>query len=126
MLQYLNTDLDLTGENLQILDKAFQNAGLVALGTIPPEIVFTAMGYETEHQYQEPEPNIEAFLTIIEALKGELLEIWNDCQKREFNIGYSCGIEPRKLKHGLSPALLKRIAEVNASILITLYETERR
>src|SRR5689334_720055 len=123
MIEYLNTDLVVAADmSIDILDKAFKDAGLHALGIFPPGI--RGMGYETEEQYDAPEHNIMAFLSIIESLDKTALKIWNMCERREFDIGYRGDTKPRSFIQTLSPELLKRIAAVNAGLKITLYATE--
>jgi hypothetical protein len=121
MTQYLNTDLVIVGENLKLLDQAFREAGLSPLGIIPDEPGVFNMGYETGHQYNDPQPNIEAFLSVLERLDGVALQIWNACEHREFDIGYECSSSQRKIKHSLSPELLRRVMALNAALKITVY-----
>jgi hypothetical protein len=121
MTQYINTDLVISGENLQALDKAFKALGLVALGTIPDGPDVFNMGYETEHQHHDPEPNIEVFLSVLVGLDEAALRVWNACERREFDIGYKCGSTPIIINHTLSPELLRRVTAVNAALRITVY-----
>src|SRR5260221_13511173 len=109
MVEYLNTGLVVSSPSTYILDRAFKDAGLVALGVVLPETGLSGMGYETENQHDAPEPNIEVFLNVIETLDEVALGVWNKCEQREFDIGYRCDTKPRSFHHSLSPELLKRI-----------------
>ena len=123
MIEYLNTDLAVAADlSIDLLDKAFKDAGLHALGIF--QSGWRGMGYETEEQYDAPEPNIAAFLNVIESLDETARGVWYACIRREFDIGYRCDTKPRSFIQSLSPELLKRIAAVNAGIKITLYKAE--
>lgn len=121
-ISYLNTDLDLISQ-ADLTELASQ---LESLGVSPLHVTLGGDGrwhaiFETDHQHAEPEPNIDKILTAIESLAEPLRAIWNQCDLREFNIGYDCGEEPWSFNQGLSPQLLGRMAAVHASLRITLY-----
>lgn len=119
---YLNTDLDLVStEDLSELGNVFENAGTSPLHLTKGEDGLWYTTLETDKQHTEPEANISEILTIIESLTEPDRQLWINCTRREFNIGYSCGDHPRAFIQGLSPELLRRVANVDASILITLY-----
>jgi len=80
---------------------------------------------ETGEQFSEPEPNITAFLNVIEAFADPVRESRLSCDVREFNLGYDCGDEPWAFNHGLTAATLARMVALGISLRITLYPAEQ-
>jgi hypothetical protein len=121
-IRYLNTDLDLTsGEDLTALAAAFEGGGVPPLHVTHGADVLWYATFETSAQFAEPEPNIAAMLAIVESLARSLRSMWDDCTRREFNIGYDCGNEPWGFNQGLPADLLGRMAAAGASLRVTLY-----
>ena len=128
VIHYLNTDLDLISEaDLTQLAAAFEAGGVDPLSD--PRLGDDGqwwLTFETSEQYTEPDPNIAAILNVVEALNPDLRVIWNRCSRREFNIGYDCGLEPWAYNQALSPEVLGRMAAAGASMRITLYPDRER
>ena len=121
-IHYLNTDLEMIGNSdLTELANAFELAGTVSTGVTHGEDGRCYVMFESGKQCTEPEPNISHFLDIIESLAEPLRSLWMNCSLREFDIGYDCGAKPWGFNQALSTELLRRIANVGASIRITLY-----
>jgi hypothetical protein len=121
-ITYLNTDLDLVSEHdLTALAAAFEAGEFWTLRTTLGDDGLWYATFETDEQYDAPEPNIAAMLSVIESLARPLRSTWDNCRFREFNMGYDCGDEPWAFNQGLSAALLGRIAAVGASLRLTLY-----
>ena len=119
---YLNTDLDLTApRDLTPLAAALKIHGVRALHVTAGDDGLWYAIFETDEQFQEPEPNIAAMLTAIESLSESALDDWRSCTCREFNIGYDCGSEPWAFNQGLSADTLRRTAAAATSLRITLY-----
>jgi hypothetical protein len=122
---YLNTDLDLVaGQSLQALAGALATRGMLPLHVDPRDDRHWYSTLETEEKFTQPEPNIVALLTAIEALDPQSHIQWAACAIREFNIGYDCGDEPRAFNHGLTAPTLARMAALGISLRITLYPAE--
>ena len=122
---YLNTDLDLvSAHSLEALAAAFDSKGAFPLHVDQRDDGRWYSTLETEEQFSEPEPNIAAFLAVIEAFDDRAREVWWACDCREFNIGYNCGDEPWAFNHGLTAAILARISALGISLRITLYPAE--
>lgn len=119
---YLNTDLDLTSvEDLSALAAAFEAKGMITLYLACGEDGHWHAIFETDKQHTEPETNIAAMLTIVEALPETLRVVWSACIQREFNIGYNSVSKRGPFQQGLSSHILGRMTAVEASLLITLY-----
>jgi hypothetical protein len=122
---YLNTDLDLTSDDdLTGLANAFDAHGVFPLHVVRSEGGLWHAIFETDNQYEEPKPNIESMIAVVESLPEQFRSVWSGCTRREFNIGYDCGNKPGAFNHGLSSRLLERMSAVDASLRITLYPPE--
>jgi hypothetical protein len=122
---YLNTDLDLVaGQSLQALADALEARGVFPLHVDLRDDQQWYSTLETEEQFTQPEPNIAALLTAIEALDPQSRIQWAACAIREFNIGYDCGDEPWAFNHGLTVPTLARMAALGIALRITLYPAE--
>jgi hypothetical protein len=122
---YLNTDLDLVAaQSLQALADALETRGVFPLHVDLGDDQQWSSTLETEEQFTQPEPNIVALLTAIEALDPQSRIQWEACAIREFNIGYDCGDEPWAFNHGLTAPTLARMATLAISLRITLYPAD--
>jgi hypothetical protein len=84
---YLNTDLDLVADHsLEVLAAALDSRGAFPLHVDHRDDGRWYATLETEEQFSQPEPNIIAFLTAIEAFDDRARELWAACDSREFNI----------------------------------------
>ena len=121
-IQYLNTNLDLvSAHGLEALTAAFDSEVAFPLHLVQRDDGRWHATLETNRTFREPEPNIAAFLEVIESFEGHTRELWLACESRELNIGYDCGDEPWAFSHGLSAAALARMAALSISLRITLY-----
>jgi hypothetical protein len=119
---YLNTDLDLTSpSDLTALAAAFEARGLRSLHVACGEDAQWYATFENAGRQTDPEQDIAAMVAVVESLGEPHRSAWRGCTRREFNIGYDCGDEPWAFNQGLSCALLGRMADVGASLRITLY-----
>jgi hypothetical protein len=122
-IRYINTDLDLTSaRDLRPLANALEANGVRPLYPIKQSadgLWYSVL--EIEDYLEEPEPTICIMLEAIEKLDGEARSVWDECTRRDFNIGYDCGDEPWAFNNGISNAVVLRIAESGASLRITLY-----
>jgi hypothetical protein len=57
----------------------------------------------------------------VEQLPKEVREIWDGCCGREFDIGYESGTTPQTFKSEIRASTVQRVAEIGASITITIY-----
>ena len=121
-IEYLNTDLDLaSSSDLTALSEHLEANGVFSLHVTQGGDGEWSATFETDEIHNEPETNIAALLDVIENLDETHRTTWSRCTQREFNIGYDCGHEPWAFNHGLSNALIRRIADVGASVRFTIY-----
>ena len=134
---YLNTDLDLSSLTpIDELVNAFEADGRFSVlgysqyedgkwySIIESEYEGDWVYYEELGYYDQsnriPEKNIRIMLDLIRSLSGDLKKLWDQCDKRELNIGYNFG-ETKCFQQFLSGELVKQIADAGCSIGITLY-----
>lgn len=72
----------------------------------------------------EADGKINQFCTLIESLSAEGRTLWDNCFEKVFDIGYEGGITPHGYTSTLQPSTVQRIAQLGASILITLYASD--
>ena len=119
---YLNTDLDLVATvDLSPLSTALNAHGILTLHLGQNDDGEWCATFETEEVFRNPEANITAFLTAIEALDPSVMKIWSESKVREFDIGYDSGDSQPALHHQLGAQTLARLATLGATIQITLY-----
>jgi hypothetical protein len=125
MIHYLNTDLDIAAaDDLTLLTAALQARGVSPLHVGQSENGEYTATLETDEPFEEPEANLLALLEVIEALHGLERVAWDVCTDRTFDIGYRCGSQPKWpgcFQQELSSQTLRRIADVGASLRLTLY-----
>lgn len=122
MIHYLNTDLDLVAaDDLSLLANTFEQNTMFCLHVEQREDGLWYASFETNQTFAEPGQNIAEMLTTIESLGEPEISTWSACMVREFNIGYECGDEPWAFNQVITDQTLERIAEVGASLRITLY-----
>ena len=82
--------------------------------------------YETGEQYTEPDSNMAGFLDVIEDLHGTALKEWQQCTRREFDIGYEAGHEPFCFNQMLTVETLTRAVKAGFIIRLTIYAAARK
>ena len=68
-----------------------------------------------------PDPIIRSFCNIVGALPKTAVELWNDAEFRDFNVGVQAGMHPLSHEVTLAAATIRAAAKVNARILFTVY-----
>ena len=119
-IRYLTTDLDLQATlDLAPLADAMPQEGLFAFHGGTDGSWYARFGATSG--FHEPNQDIDAMLTAIEALDEPSRNLWSACTSRKFNIGYDCGDTPWGFHQELLPPTLARMAAVGASLVITIY-----
>lgn len=122
IIRYLNTDLDVVApRSLEPLISHFERSHIFPLLPTKGDDGRWYITFETEPDYEEPDPNIAFMLNAIETAGGEARACWEACTKREFDVGYDCGDEPWSFNQGISNETLRRMAACGATFRLTLY-----
>jgi len=77
-----------------------------------------------ESEYSIIEEIIENYVTAISLLGDEAALQWNNCRKREFNLGFQAENSPRSYEKSISAESLSKISSVNGQVGITVYAPE--
>jgi len=67
---------------------------------------------------------IRKYVSLINNLSPKAKEIWNKCEKREFDFGYESGEMPNNFHSKISAVSVSSIANVGGSFVITIYPCE--
>ena len=79
-----------------------------------------------EGWYDDPEPEVAALLTAVEALAPAAWAAWAGCSRRVLDLGYYCGTRPFSIRHDLSAGTLGRLAAAGGLLRFTLYAFDPR
>ena len=121
-IHYISTALTLRAPlDLAPLSDALEQQGLLALHSGPWQNGLWFVQIWASNDLPELSQDINAMLTAIEGLDEPVQRLWSACTIREFNIGYDCGDTPWAFNQELLPETLARIAQVDASLVITIY-----
>ena len=135
---FINLDLELESkESVQPLIKELENVvfsgycgGFDELGclSLNPYKVIDAVEIDIYKTFDDKEDEvggadvfINEFCTLIENLSVESKEIWNRCNRKEFDLGFQCGNTPKTFRTKIQAETINRCAELGASIMITAY-----
>lgn len=104
--------------------------GLLQLSYRTRNGVLTAT-YEADLAHRHPSQAIKHIINAVRSLSVDGQRIWNACLSRQFNIGFD-HVEGTPFNHVVgsswshntwqfTPKLLREIASVNASLVVTIY-----
>lgn len=74
---------------------------------------------------QQPDLAIRSLAKLIEALPPKPRRLWDQAKHKAFTVGLQSGIEPHYLEYEISQAATRAVAALGASIIITIYETDK-
>ena len=121
-IEYINTDLDVEStKDLNPLAVELEKLGVSALNVMRIDNDRWVANFETAREFDAPESCIHAMLDAIDQLSTAGRDDWQQCAKREFNIGIRSGAEPHSLGLHLSNPLLRRVADEGATVGMTIY-----
>lgn len=115
---FINIDLDLVGP----VDHAPLVAALGPVHAIHTtnEAPFFYI-IELDGAAQDFDATMSGLLDSVENLDEAGRSRWNQCSVRRFNIGLRSRVEPRRHIYSMSVATLRRLAELGAEVVVTLY-----
>jgi len=119
-IAFLNVDLEIEShESLQpIADHFGEDVSVLGCGKWGEHY---HAAFETAGGIGDPDSLISFFCTLIEAFDTNERNLWENAFRREFNIGYTSGLEPRSFESDIRAATIARVCKVGASIKITIY-----
>lgn len=125
-IRFLNVDLDIESQNdLQILvDELEKDCSLHIYDKNVNNNNFASFSHRFAFDDYEINAIISAFCNSIENLSPKAREIWDSCCTRKFDAGFESGNFPKDFKSAIDADVIKRIADLSASIVITIYPSD--
>jgi hypothetical protein len=121
-IQYLNTDLEIRSRrNIAPILDALGEKVFVLHQSKRGGHYFVSL--EISAIRKTPGQTINIFCSLIDQLPKKARSIWNRCHSRVFDLGYESGRAPKNFHSALPLSIVKRVADIGASIVITIYPT---
>jgi hypothetical protein len=122
MARYINTDLELSSDSeLTELVNTLERLGLQSLNEPKNNEHKWVATLETSSSDGSPVEHIETLVTIIEGLDSRSRQTWENCSRRDFDIGLAGDPGEFSTTWGLPNSLLRRVADIGASLSVTVY-----
>ena len=121
---YIVTDLVLRARlDLAPLDVVLRRAGLHGGMTLNNGV--WRAGYSSyERSCRHPAEALDHLLRIVEGLEGDARDLWDRCLSRRFDQGYECFDERLASNWQVKAPLLRRLADVNGDLVVTIYRAD--
>lgn len=121
---YITTDLDLRARfEPSALDEALRHAGL--FGGICQRDGYWQAGYSCAPCVDAPASALRHLLDIVESLDPEARDQWDRCFSRRFDMGFQSFEERFASRWQINDRLMRRLAAVNAELVVTIYRAEQ-
>lgn len=122
MIRYINTDLELLSrEDISDLIDFLKSNGMYILHNLVNESGKNDAWLELDLDSNKAQETIRLMIDVLLKMEGKARKQWELCEKKDFNIGFDCGSEPWAFNEELPDTLIKKVAEFNAGIKITIY-----
>jgi hypothetical protein len=119
-VHYLNTDLEI--ESLHDLSKIVEEFGEDVSVLHHGEIRgYQHASFEIAGSMSGADEVINYFCSLVENLTKDVRMIWDNCCSRILDVGYESGTSPSSFRSEIRASTIKRVAEIGASIVITIY-----
>jgi len=124
--EFLNVDLELeSNQSLDIIAREFGDKVHILHNGPLQKIPYLLALEVYAGDDTDPESIIEVFCDLIDGLRPKARAAWRKAAARRFDIGIESGTVDRSgfgaLCLSLSPATLKRVAALDAEVIITVY-----
>lgn len=120
---FLNVDLEIESQNdLQILvDELAKHCSLHIHDKNLEGNDFASFSHRSAFDNYEINRIISLFCDSIENLSPKAREIWDSCFTRKLDAGFESGNSPKNFQSVIRADVVKRVADLSASIAITIY-----
>jgi hypothetical protein len=122
--QFLNADLDIFNDcTLQpLIDEIGDRAMLLYEGPGTAEFPFLAR-YEIDYDLdaKSPESLVAAFCDLVSSLSPQGRALWDASKERIIDLGYRMSQPWDRIQDQISPATLRRMAELQITLAWTFY-----
>ena len=118
--RYMNTDFEITSPiDLKPIVESFgDDVALLYNGKWNEN--FRAV-FEINEFHSNANDTIDFFCTLVEGFTEKERKIWDNCFSKVFDIGYEAGLTKESYGTEIRSEVIKRVAEIGASIAITIY-----
>lgn len=121
-IQFLNVDLEIeSAENLQpLIDDLGDDVSILYQGENASGFNFVSFEIKSSGE-RDVDGVVSSFCSFIENLSTGAKSLWDKCHSKKFDAGFQSGDFPRSYKTEIRADTINRIAEIGASIAITVY-----
>ena len=77
--------------------------------------------FEIAGSHAASNEDISYFCLLVEGLEGKAKHLWDNALSKEFDIGFEPGTGTESYNTEIKPSIIKRVADIGASISITIY-----
>ena len=125
-ITYCNVDVDVyASEPLEPLTQALGKKIFLNYAGREKRMYSAHFALRSFVKTQRPDLAIRSLAKLIEALPPKPRRLWDKARRKEFNVGFQSGIEPHYREYEISPAAVRAVAALGASIIVTIYETDK-
>lgn len=119
-VHYLNTDLEIESKHdlAKIVGEFGEDVMVLHHGEIRG---YQHASFEVSGLSAGADEVINYFCSLVENLPKEVRLIWDECCSRILDVGYESGTSPFSFRSEIRASTVKRVAEIGASIVITIY-----
>ncbi len=119
-VHYLNTDLEIESlhDLSKIVDEFGEGVSVLHHGEIRG---YQQASFEIAGNTNGADEVINYFCSLVENLSKEVRLIWDGSCSRTLDVGYESGTLPSSFRSEIRASTIKRVAEIGASIIITIY-----
>ena len=121
-VRFLNVDLEIeSSEDLQpLIDNLGENVSVLHQGENGSGFNFVSFEVKSSGE-KDVDGIVSSFCLFIENLSPNSKQIWSKCHSKKFDAGFQSGDFPRSYQTEIRADTIKRISEIGASIVITVY-----
>jgi hypothetical protein len=119
---FLNIDLEVeSSENLKVLiDDLGEDVSVLYQGENGSGFNFVSFAVRPSGE-KDADGIISSFCLFIENLSLDAKLIWNKSHSKKFDVGFQSGNSPRSYQTEIRADTVKKVAEIGASIIVTVY-----
>ena len=124
-IKFLNVDLDIqSSQDISLMLKEL-GENIFVLHHEQQENYYLAR-LEINIDAPNADETINCFCDLIENLSKDSRKIWDDCFSKTFDIGYESGNKPNYFTSKINSITIKRIANIDAGLNITIYPIRKK
>ena len=117
-IEFLNIDLDIeSNQDLSEIVAGFGDRVVVQRN----ERVGGVNHASFSTGYSEENEIIQEYCALVNGLKPVAREVWDNCAKRVFDIGYESGETPNNFHSEIKAGSIEALAKIGGSVIVTIY-----